>query len=400
MKKVIYLLIIGLIIPFTFADDTDVDNFSDPELLQSLDGCLPSLTEGTVIIGRFNGSYGRSGGEFKRMLGSVMAGSRADSRNRDGYAEGADSGALAHLSKEEVIEELNRQAQEMFEAVFGDATPSRNWAVIIDIGTQSIKQVCHARDFVDTTTDMDGNDFTYDRDGERVKDENDEYEYTAYRGTNAYTDGSAKGGYHRLNPMAGHTLNYKYKDKDGNVVTENYKISAAVNWSPIIIDLNFDQKPDTNRYEWTPHAPKFYRERTAIFDMSGDGKPDYIEWVGPNDGLLVLPEPDGTVKGACNLFGTAGGYKDGYEKMQITLDLDKNGWVEKDELNGLYIWRDRNGNAKVDSGEMVPIKKVGVTRIKVTHENFKSICYMGKKKVTTWDWWPAGYELMKMKKKK
>jgi hypothetical protein len=190
------------------------------------------------------------------------------------------------------------------------------------------------------------------------------------------------------------TLTGQYVEING----ECYNVLGARNWSPIMLDINVNDKPDVSRNIWTPHAPKFFGDRTAIFDLSGDGMGDYIEWLGTEDALLVWPESDGSVKSGHNLFGTAGGYKDGYEKMAILLDTDKNGWVEGKELAGLYLWRDLNGNASVDEGEMVTIESVGVDRIATAHKNFESTCFVKGKEMKTWDWWPCGYQLMKTSK--
>ncbi|WP_372368313.1 hypothetical protein [Candidatus Uabimicrobium sp. HlEnr_7] len=179
------------------------------------------------------------------------------------------------------------------------------------------------------------------------------------------------------------------------VGNENFTVVAAKNFSPIVIDLDCNGKPDVAKNEWRPHAPKFFGERTALFDISGNGNLELMEWLGKNDALLVLPEIDGSVVDGHNLFGTAGGFKDGYAKMAIILDVDKNGWVEKEELEGLYLWQDRNSDAYAQKQEMIEVVDYGIEKIKVSHKNFVSHCYIKGKKVTTWDWWPAAFELQK-----
>lgn len=175
----------------------------------------------------------------------------------------------------------------------------------------------------------------------------------------------------------------------------NFNIVSARNFSPIIIDLDGNGKPDVTKGEWLPHAPKFFAKKTALFDITGDGKVEFMEWLGPKDGLLVLPELNGDVKNGHNLFGTAGGYKDGYAKMALNLDFDENGWIEKEELAGLYIWRDKNGDAQAQKKELKKIQLYGIKKISVHHDKFSSICYMNGKKTKTWDWWPAGFTLEK-----
>ncbi len=169
------------------------------------------------------------------------------------------------------------------------------------------------------------------------------------------------------------------------------------NWSPIVLDLDRDNTVDTNRNIWTPHAPEFFSERTAFFDLTGDERPEYCEWLGQKAGLLVKPNADGTISGANNLFGTAGGYSNGYEKMALTLDKDNNGLVEGEELEGLYIWKDNNGNAVCEKAELIPVKSLGIESISTSHKNFKSTYRRNGTSLSTWDWWPTGFEVMTRK---
>jgi len=176
-----------------------------------------------------------------------------------------------------------------------------------------------------------------------------------------------------------------------------YNIVGARNWSPIILDLDNDRIVDTNRSIWTPHAPEFFNERTANFDLTGDDRVEFCEWLGGKDGLLVKPNEDGTVTNANNLFGTAGGYRDGYEKMSVVLDKDGNGWVEGQELEGLYVWQDKNSDAVCEKEELSTIQSHNITRISTSHKNFTSTYFKGNEECKTWDWWPTGFELMKRK---
>lgn len=173
----------------------------------------------------------------------------------------------------------------------------------------------------------------------------------------------------------------------------SYHILGARNWSPIVLDLQGDGIIDTNRHEWLPHAPRFYAERTTWFDLTGDRAPDYCEWLGSRDGLLVKPEADGTIKGAENLFGTAGGYNDGYEKLSVVCDSDQNGQVEGIELDGLYVWIDANTNGRLEAGELQDVRRIGVERISTHNKNFVSEFVRNGKRYMTWDWWPSGFEM-------
>lgn len=170
--------------------------------------------------------------------------------------------------------------------------------------------------------------------------------------------------------------------------------------SPIVLDLNRDNKIDTAKNEWQPHAPKFYVQFAKFFDITGDGGADFTEWMTakPADGLLVMPE-NGKVETALHLFGTAGGYADGYEKLSIICDKDKNGWVEGEELEGLAIWIDENNDAKCQPDELKKLSDYNIKKISANHKDYVSVYKTGDGKTyTTWDWWPAWVETRKFRR--
>ena len=175
--------------------------------------------------------------------------------------------------------------------------------------------------------------------------------------------------------------------------TENtrYQIIAYYCESPIILDLDNNDVVDVAKNKWKPHDPTFYRHNAKFFDINGDGNPDYCEWMkaNPNDALLAIPE-NGKVTSALQLFGTAGGYRDGYEKLSLICDKDQNGWVEGEELEGLKLWIDSNNNAVCDAGELKDLSDYGVTKISTNHKEYVSsyVTKDGKVKMT-WDWWPT-----------
>lgn len=180
-----------------------------------------------------------------------------------------------------------------------------------------------------------------------------------------------------------------------------YQVIAQIyDQSPLVLDLNTDSTIDTAKNQWLPHAPKFYKEYARFFDMDGDGTPVFTEWTAPGlrDGLLVMPE-NGKVDSALQLFGTAGGYRDGFEKLSIICDKDKNGWVEGSELEGLSIWIDSNENATCESSELHPLSDYGISRLSTGNKD-----YVGRYATndngehTMWDWWPAAMEVRKFRK--
>lgn len=109
-------------------------------------------------------------------------------------------------------------------------------------------------------------------------------------------------------------------------------------------------------------------ERLVSFDLDGSGRGDTWSWVQPDTALLVWDEDGhGDVPSGRELFGSATWWifwNNGYEALN-SLDDDHNGWLEKGELHGVAVWRDRNSNGVSDSGEVEPVATVGVAGIAV-----------------------------------
>jgi len=165
--------------------------------------------------------------------------------------------------------------------------------------------------------------------------------------------------------------------------------------SPLVLDINKDTVIDTAKNEWMPHAPKFYKEYALYFDITGDGVKDYTEWIekGSRDAILVMPE-NGKVENALQLFGIAGGYKDGFEKLSIVCDKDNNGWIEGEELQGLYLWFDENRNATCEPSELKPLSDYNIQKLSTKNESFVgSYVTADGQEHTMWDWWPAVMEM-------
>ncbi len=178
----------------------------------------------------------------------------------------------------------------------------------------------------------------------------------------------------------------------GNV--SYYERNSTVTVSPLVIDLDFDGKLEASAGQWLPH--KMSAEagaRTALFDFYGNGFPVEMEWLGPNDGLLVRPLANGKVDGTC-LFGTATGYDSGWQQLAM-LDLNKDGKVAGQELEGVAVWQDKDGNASVGKGEMLSLQELGIREIGLKHTKMVGSVTVNGKPTKMWDWWPNGYDLRK-----
>jgi len=185
---------------------------------------------------------------------------------------------------------------------------------------------------------------------------------------------------------------------DGERTIDNvtiYEIAANKYVSPIVLDLVGAGKLEASNGKYLPHDSVDF-DNVIVADFYGDGFEIAMEWVGPNDGLLVAPKADGTVDMSC-LFGIADGYDDGYQKL--FLYADAKGIVKGEALTKLAVWQDKNGNGVADAGEVKSCTELGITSINVNHKEFVSSFEMNGKTHKMWDWWPSAAELRKIAEK-
>lgn len=180
-----------------------------------------------------------------------------------------------------------------------------------------------------------------------------------------------------------------------NTQSTTYTVSGVLDSSPIVLDLVGSGTLEASGGEWKPHPHKFHAKHRALFDFFGNGFPVAMEWVGPNDGLLVKPKADGSVDGSC-LFGNASGFKHGYEQL-AALDANRDGKLTGKELQGLAVWQDKNGNAKCDPGELRTVQQLGISEFNLKHNDFKSTYVINGKTQAMFDWWPTMFEIKKTK---
>jgi hypothetical protein len=184
-------------------------------------------------------------------------------------------------------------------------------------------------------------------------------------------------------------------DHEGYAEVHYFERNSTLVVSPLVLDLDNDGKLLASGGKWLPH-PMCSRQETrfAFFDFHGNGFPVETEWVGANDGLLVVPKADGSIDGTC-LFGTSTGFDNGYQQLGADRDANGDDRIAGNELNGLMVWADKNGNAAADKGELTSVQDLGITAISLKHNKMVSAFEMKGKTYKMWDWWPSGYELRK-----
>jgi len=164
--------------------------------------------------------------------------------------------------------------------------------------------------------------------------------------------------------------------------------------SPLVLDLTGNGVLQASNGQNLP-GHELVEGNMILADFYGDGFEIGMEWVGPQDGLLVAPKANGTVDMSC-LFGTAGGYDNGYEKLSL-YDTNKDGVVNGEELNGLSVWQDANGNGVANAGEVKTVQELGISEISLNADNkFVSSFTMNGKTNKMWDWWPNAVEIIKV----
>lgn len=135
----------------------------------------------------------------------------------------------------------------------------------------------------------------------------------------------------------------EFRDKDGKLVGELKKDEQKNK-----LMYFWDNK---NQNEWTKPWGANGGDGILAWDNDGDGK------ITSSKELFGEWDVDGQKK-----------FSNGYEKLAKYFDKDHNGKVEGDELNGLKIWEDRNGDGLTQKGELVELKDRGITSLNVNFD--------------------------------
>jgi hypothetical protein len=184
--------------------------------------------------------------------------------------------------------------------------------------------------------------------------------------------------------------------------TGTYECRFSGHCSPLVLDMNGDGVAGVDGGIWQPHPGGDLTVAHLVpFDIDGDGFVELTEWVDHTDGLLVLPETPGKVVvdaimgltwsgplSGRDLLGTAGGWRNGFDKLTGT-DDDCDGAVSGKELDGLYVWIDIDRNAVIDAWELSAIAETKITALKLpaAGEGASTFTRDGAT-FACWDWWP------------
>jgi hypothetical protein len=143
---------------------------------------------------------------------------------------------------------------------------------------------------------------------------------------------------------------------------------------------------------------EFVNENANVaFDLDGSGLKRKWGWITPKAAWLVY-DPDKTSKidSALQMFGNVTFWMfwpDGYAALS-SLDDNGDGVLSGPELRGLAVWNDRNCNGVSDSGEVIPVKDLGILSISChseidsrgIHWNPTGVGFTNGSSRATYDW--------------
>ena len=164
------------------------------------------------------------------------------------------------------------------------------------------------------------------------------------------------------------TLGLSIDDGTGKVETADLDLCVQKfdPHSPVAFDLNEDGRISTTGVSTAKDRVDTVVGETVMFDIDGDGTADEIEWIAADGDALLVDNRDGnalTDMDGVRLFGDEGGkYVNGYQKMSVLLDDDKDGVLVASEFDGLAFWFD-DGDAIAEDGELIDVQAFGVSEI-------------------------------------
>ena len=131
--------------------------------------------------------------------------------------------------------------------------------------------------------------------------------------------------------------------------------------TPIIVPL----EPETRLTELVD------TNAAVTFDLYGSGLPRKLSWITPKAAWLVYDlDGSGRINSGLQMFGSATFWifwRDGYEALS-SLDDDGDGVLRGDELRGLALWQDRNGDGVSAPGEVHSVEAHGIAAISCSAE--------------------------------
>ena len=162
------------------------------------------------------------------------------------------------------------------------------------------------------------------------------------------------------------SIESKFKDFMGTRTEHNeIKPTSESHQSPLVLDLDGDGIVETHK-----------ENSTVYFDHDNNGLAESTGWVGVDDGLLVRDLNDnGQIDNGTELFGnnsvlsSGATAANGFEAL-ADLDSNQDGVFNSSDSawNEVKVWKDANGNGRVDEGELLTLEQAGVSGINLEYQ--------------------------------
>lgn len=181
----------------------------------------------------------------------------------------------------------------------------------------------------------------------------------------------------------------KLKEKDLQVlgITGETVTTEAGGYLLVLLDAEKDKDEITSLKERTAKLKKLPRPITPIavplfdglamsdledrearvkFDADGSGEKKPWTWITPKAAWLVYDSKGkGEVNSGLQFFGSVTFrlfWSNGYAALN-SLDDNRDGKISVNELDGLALWHDANGNGVADPGEVRPLADYGIVSL-------------------------------------
>lgn len=121
-----------------------------------------------------------------------------------------------------------------------------------------------------------------------------------------------------------------------------------------------------------------------LMEVAGQRTPDTETLEDP---VAIDLDGNGQISSGLELFGTAGGFTDGFAKL-ARRDRDNDGVLTATELAGLSVWRESRDPGVVNEGELIPVEQAGVTSITVPRVGLRATAIVNGTRRLCAEVWP------------
>jgi len=141
-------------------------------------------------------------------------------------------------------------------------------------------------------------------------------------------------------------------------------------------------------------------QRSVTFDLAGYGGDHRWPWVKPATGFLVWdPSHTGRITSGRQMFGTYTfgiPWENGYRAL-ASLDDNGDGVLTGEELRGIAVWFDNDGDGRSKPGDVISVEDLGIVAVAVRETgregihptNGEGITLSNGQRLRTWDWFAS-----------